>query len=218
MQNAHQHQFIAYNDIISLMRKHEGLVLAVSVFSLFLIPTAVNNAYASAEIAKSPKIIVPNHSFHDANEPVRVHFDVRALDYLGKSIPIQCDRYSGTVFDLGKTTVRCHAVDSFGNEARNSFVVTVGYDIVYIPSWLKNTTQFWLSGQMSDTEYTGMLEYLLENKILHVPYTTKSKDIIPSEIPSWIKTNSQNWVDGKASDDEFSIGIQWMIQRNLISL
>ena len=75
-----------------------------------------------------------------------------------------------------------------------------------------------MNNQISDTEYAKTLEFLLENKIIHVPYSSQSKEIDNSEIPIWIKTNSQKWIQGNASDDEFSIGIQWMLERGLVQI
>ena len=120
------------------------------------------------------------------------------------------------MFKTGKTTVRCMAVDSFGNKVRDSFVITVGYEIVQIPNWLKQITQFWTSGNIPDTEYFQTLSFLLDEQIIHVPYTKTPKNNGDSEIPIWIKINAEKWVKGDMSDDEFSIGIQWMLDRKIV--
>lgn len=106
-------------------------------------------------------------------------------------------------------------MDSSGNIARASFIVTVGNNFVKIPDWFKQTTQFWVNNNTSDREYTKAIQFLISQKIVHIPFTNQGDDI-DSEIPIWIKTNSQNWIDGNASTDEFSIGISWMIERGLV--
>jgi len=69
---------------------------------------------------------------------------------------------------------------------------------------------------MSDEQYAVSLKYLIEQKIVHVPYSIQTTDDPSLEIPIWIKTNSQKWIDGAMSNDEFSIGVQWMLERGLI--
>jgi len=108
------------------------------------------------------------------------------------------------------------AVDSFGNEIRDSFVITVGYEIVQIPGWLKQITHFWTSGNIPDVQYFQTLSFLLDEQVIHVPYTKTPKSNGNYEIPSWIKTNAEKWVNGDLSDDEFSIGMQWMLDRKII--
>ncbi|MDH3764960.1 MAG: hypothetical protein OER82_04030 [Nitrosopumilus sp.] len=108
------------------------------------------------------------------------------------------------------------AVDSFGNEVRDSFVVTVGYEIVQIPDWFKQTAKFWASQTMSDDEYIQTIDFLIDEQIIHIPQTKTPKDKADSNIPMLIKTNAEKWGKGEMSDDEFSIGIQWMLNQWMI--
>ena len=187
------------------------------VFSMLVLQVVTENeAFASDSL--KPVITTPEDIYVTSKIPTSVFYSVTAVDNTNKQIPVICDKGIGHIFNPGKTTVRCYTVDSLGNEARTSFVVTVGYEIVKIPNWFKLTTGYWVNNQMSDTEYAKTLEFLLENKIIHVPYSNHSKEITNSEIPIWIKTNSQKWIQGNASDDEFSIGIQWMLERGLVKI
>jgi len=188
-----------------------------TVFSILILQTvAENEAFASDSV--KPIITTPEDIYVISKVPTTVFYSITAVNNVGKQLQVDCDRGVGHVFNTGKTTVRCYAVDSSGNEARASFVVTVGYEIVKIPNWFKLTTGYWVNNQISDIEYAKTLEFLLENKIIHVPYSNQSKEIDNSEIPIWIKTNSQKWIQGNASDDEFSIGIQWMLERGLVQI
>jgi len=56
---------------------------------------------------------------------MRVRFAVIAQDAVDGARPVVCNPRSGTRFKLGKTTVRCSAVDTSGNVAGARFVVTV---------------------------------------------------------------------------------------------
>jgi hypothetical protein len=50
-------------------------------------------------------------------------FVAKAHDRVDGSVPVHCSPPSGAVYNLGKTTVRCRAVDTHGNRASRSFVV-----------------------------------------------------------------------------------------------
>lgn len=185
--------------------------------TLSIILLSANNTFATeSSDTVRPIITTQGDIYHVSTIPSPVSLKISAFDNVDGKIQVDCDKTSSTVFQLGKTTVRCYAIDSAGNEARTSFVVNVGTNFVKIPNWFKGTTQYWLNHQMSDTEYVSTLKYLLEQKIVHVPTMKKTSDNHVLEIPVWIKSNSQKWIDGKMSNDEFSIGIQWMLERGII--
>jgi len=50
---------------------------------------------------------------------------VTATDLVDGTVAASCDKASGTVFPLGKTTVKCTATDKAGNKSDRSFVVNV---------------------------------------------------------------------------------------------
>ncbi len=190
----------------------------MTVISILLLQTAAsNNAFATepSDTVK-PTITTQGDIYKISTLPTPVSLSILAFDDVDGQIRVDCDKTSQTIFKIGKTTVRCYAMDSAGNEARASFEVTVGDNFVKIPDWVKNLTQYWVNGQMSDEEYAASLKYLMEQKIVHVPYSIQTTDAAASEVPIWIKTNSQKWIDGKMSNDEFSIGVQWMLERGLI--
>ena len=188
------------------------------IFSLFLVSTIfVNDASASSDKTK-PVITTPGDMYEVSKHPTTVSFSVSAHDDVDGDVRAHCDMSEYTVFKIGQTTVRCYAMDKSGNIAKDSFVVTVGNNFVIIPDWFKHTTQFWLNNHISDREYTETLQFLMDEKIVYVPFNSKLNDTIDPEFPIWIKTNSQNWVDGNASTDEFSIGISWMIERGVVGV
>ena len=191
------------------------IIFTVSLSVLFA--GSVNDVFAveQSTMLKS-KIITNGDLYVESNIPTQIPFSVTAMDGFNNSIPVECDKTPKTMFKVGKTTVRCMAFDSFGNKATDSFVVTIGYEIVQIPDWLKNITQFWISGGISDDEYFQTLSFLLDEKIIHVPYTKTPKNSGDYEIPIWIKTYAERWVDGEISDDEFSIGMYWLLDREII--
>ena len=194
------------------------IILLSMTISILLLQTAASyNAFAtdSSDTVK-PTITTQGDIYKISTIPTPVSLSILAVDDVDGQIRVDCDSTSQTIFQIGKTTVRCYTIDSSGNEARASFVVTVGDNFVKIPDWVKNLTQYWLNQQMSDVQYGVTLKYLIEQKIVHVPYSKQTTDDATSGVPIWIKTNSQKWIDGTMSNDEFSIGVQWMLERGLI--
>ena len=192
----------------------------MTVFSILLLQTAASNYAFATESSDNIKPIITTQGdiYQISTIPTPVSLLISAVDDVDGKVRVDCDSTSKTIFQIGKTTVRCYAMDSAGNEARESFVVTVGDNFVMIPDWVKNLTQYWINQQMSDEQYATTMTYLMAQKIVHVPYSGKVTDEPNWEVPIWIKTNSQNWIDGTSSVDEFSIGIQLMLERGLIQV
>jgi len=191
------------------------IIFAVSSSIIFAVNVNDASAVELSNIT-SPKIITDGDLYIKSKIPTQVSFNVVATDSLNKPIPVECNKTLNTIFKTGKTTVRCMAVDSFGNEVRDSFVVTVGYEIVQIPDWFKQTAKFWAYQTMSDDEYIQTIDFLIDEQIIHIPQTKTPKDKADSNIPMLIKTNAEKWGKGEMSDDEFSIGIQWMLNQGMI--
>ncbi len=175
--------------------------------AMFLTISLVSSAFAENSVNETkgkdnpPIILVPNDIYVQANEPASVKFKVTVKDDFDKDLTADCDAVSGQEFGLGKTTVRCIAVDSNGNMGRNSFVVTVGYEITEIPIWTKTLVAYWTSGLISDSEFTDSMNYLIQNKIVKIP--SKNGNTI-YDLPTWVKTYSNWWVSGKISNDEYA--------------
>jgi len=170
----------------------------------------------SLVIDKEPPILLmPNDIYVTSSIPTNVPFTVKALDNVDGKVPVNCDKIPNQVFKMGKTVVRCEAYDSSRNRSQASFMVTVGYEIVQIPTWVKDTTKFWTNNAIDDNTYSETIRYLIKERIVKVPIA-KISDYYKADIPIWIKTNAQFWVDGKISDDEYSIMLPWMINRGLI--
>ena len=124
----------------------------------------------STFIDKEPPIILtPNDIYVTSSVPANVPFSVKALDNFDGKVPVNCDKIPGQIFKIGKTVVRCEARDSSGNRSQSSFVVTVGYEIVQIPSWVKGTTKFWINNSIDDNTYSETIRYLIQEKIVKVP-------------------------------------------------
>ena len=189
-------------------------VLSMSLFSATAAGVEQKNASGVAD-DEPPKLVMPKDIYITSKNPARVDFKVNATDNVNGEVYVQCDRISGGIFKMGKTTVRCEAEDSAGNKSRASFVVTVGYDIVQIPSWVKQPTNLWTENLIDDKTYARTMGFLIKERPVQIPFA-KSPSSSESEIPVWIKTNAKEWVENRISDDEYSIMLQWLINRNII--
>lgn len=189
-------------------------VLSMSLFSATAAGVEQNNA-SGADDKEPPKLFMPKDIYIISKNPARVDFKVNATDNVNDEVHVQCDRISGGIFKMGKTTVRCETEDSDGNKSRASFVVTVGYNIVQIPSWVKQPTKLWIEDLIDDKTYAKTMGFLIKERLVQIPFA-KSPSSPESGIPVWIKTNAKAWVDNRISDDEYSIMLQWLINRNII--
>ncbi len=88
----------------------------------------------------------------------------------------------------------------------------------YIPSWIKQVAEFWISDQIDDSGFVQVIEYLVQQDIITIPYAEAPEGDAAVSIPSWIKTNAEFWVKGNTSDDEFAIGLEWLINNGIIAV
>jgi len=85
-----------------------------------------------------------------------------------------------------------------------------------IPDWVKQVAEFWITDLIEDSGFVQVIEYLVQQDIITIPYAEAPEGEAAAEIPSWIKMNADFWVNGKISDDEFAIGLEWLINNGII--
>ncbi|WP_016939563.1 MULTISPECIES: hypothetical protein [Nitrosopumilus] len=173
------------------------LPVLVFVFALFYVPGVF-----------AQEMLRPNDVYVDSDVQTQVPWKIGTIS--NKLLSFYCDKTEQSVFNLGKTTVRCVASDTEGNESRTSFVVTVGYTVVQIPDWFEHPTKYWLNGVISDEEYVASIKSLLQKNVIQIPTAEFKDNNSVQNIPIWIKQNAEKWVEHKITDDEFSIGLQWL--------
>jgi hypothetical protein len=92
------------------------------------------------------------------------------------------------------------------------------FDIAHdkIPSWIKNTAAQWSRGEISDSDFSDGIRYLIENDFIRVPGIQDTES--ESEIPDWIKNSASWWASGKITEDEFINSIKYLIENRIIIL
>lgn len=90
-----------------------------------------------------------------------------------------------------------------------------------VPLWVQTTAQFWIDKNVSDSEFTDALGFLVKEKIIEVKVDTPliETDQISDEeqqVPEWIATTTNRWINGKVPEDQFLEGIKGMIKNKII--
>jgi len=85
-----------------------------------------------------------------------------------------------------------------------------------IPGWVKQVAEFWVADQIDDVGFVQVIEYLVQQGIIAIPYAEAPEEESPVEIPVWIKTNAEFWINGDVSDDDFALGLEWLINNGII--
>ena len=88
-------------------------------------------------------------------------------------------------------------------------------EIPKIPSWLKLNAEWWVDGQISDSEFLEGIDFLFSKGVIFVA----GKEINAEEtwsIPSWYKTTATWWAQDKITDDEFLSAIENLVTRGII--
>ena len=84
-----------------------------------------------------------------------------------------------------------------------------------IPQWIKTNANWWITNQISDSEFLEGIDFLFEKQIVSVP----QRDVIPESqwnIPSWVKTSTGWWYEGKISDNDYFNIIENLVKRKII--
>ncbi|MEK6877476.1 MAG: hypothetical protein AABZ49_02515, partial [Thermoproteota archaeon] len=89
---------------------------------------------------------------------------------------------------------------------------------ITLPDWIRNNAKWWSQGAISDSDFVTGIQYMIKQRIIHIP---KGESIVNGSsvsIPSWIKTNAGWWADKKISDTSFANGIQYLISVGIIKI
>ena len=88
-----------------------------------------------------------------------------------------------------------------------------------IPQWIKNNAGWWADKQISDTDFSKGIEYLIRIDIIKIPETIPvDANISETHIPEWIKNNAGWWAENLLSDEEFTKSIQYLITQRIIKI
>ena len=84
-----------------------------------------------------------------------------------------------------------------------------------VPQWIKNNAKWWSSEQISDSDFIGGIEYLIQEKIIAIPPMTPLDNSVQT-IPKWVKNNANWWSEGTITEDEFLAAIEFLVKNSII--
>jgi len=85
-----------------------------------------------------------------------------------------------------------------------------------IPDWIKQVAEFWIADEIDDSGFVQVIEYLVQQRIITIPYAEAPEGEAATGIPIWIKTTAEFWVNGDVLDDEFATALEWLINNGII--
>ncbi|MBM2852960.1 MAG: hypothetical protein HW420_1507 [Candidatus Nitrosotenuis sp.] len=85
-----------------------------------------------------------------------------------------------------------------------------------IPDWVKDQSEWWLTGATSDSEFIRSFEYLIENKIIIIPNMPESDKEARAPIPTWFKNNVKWWNQDLITDTDFAKGLEYLVNNGII--
>ena len=103
-------------------------------------------------------------------------------------------------------------------EPQESEIVAKTSSKTFVPAWIKDVAKFWIDDKIDDSGFVQVIEYLVQQGIITIPYAEAPEGEASAEIPIWIKTSAEFWVNGKTSDDEFATALEWLINNGIIKV
>lgn len=89
-------------------------------------------------------------------------------------------------------------------------------NISNIPDWIKNNAKWWSEGQISDSEFTSCIQYLIKENIMVIPELPISSQSSEEQVPDWVRSKAGWWADGLISEGDFVSGIRYLVEFGLI--
>ena len=87
-----------------------------------------------------------------------------------------------------------------------------------IPEWVKNNASWWSERQISQTEFTNGLEFLINEGIIYVPPTEPGVPEPDKIIPDWVRNTVGWWANDEISDYVFIDAMKYLIEIGLIKV
>jgi hypothetical protein len=94
----------------------------------------------------------------------------------------------------------------------------INNNIIVIPDLVISNAMWWSNNQISESDFTSGIEFLIKKEIIIVPQIPDSQTNGNSGVPTWIKNNAGWWGEGLISDTEFVNGIQYLINNGIIRI
>ena len=81
-----------------------------------------------------------------------------------------------------------------------------------IPIWIKRVAGLWSSGNASDADFFGAVDYMIQHNIV----VSDNEENTVSIVPHWMQKNAHLWFTGEIDDNTFVGSIQYLISSGII--
>ena len=151
-------------------------------------------------------------------------------NYINLEFPKHSENEFFQVFLNDESVDSIQSVDDMGNwhvaflvEPQSEGILTISgfdpegeqLDDILIPDWIRNDVDFWLTNDISDSEFLEDIDYLFKKQVISAPDPNVSVES-QRHIPSWIKTSASWWYEERISDNEFLNLIENLVKRKII--
>jgi len=85
-----------------------------------------------------------------------------------------------------------------------------------IPTWVKNTADWWSDDEIDDGSFVAGLQWLISNGIISLPPMEQGVGDGDNIIPGWIKSTAGWWAEDQIHDITFVAAIKYLIAEGII--
>lgn len=85
-----------------------------------------------------------------------------------------------------------------------------------VPSWVKQYTALWSSGNIDDDQFIRGITDLIDQNIISIDDDIVKTDNKDKSIPSWFKSTARWYSEGLITEKEFLFGLQYLIEKEVI--
>ena len=87
---------------------------------------------------------------------------------------------------------------------------------VSIPDWVRSSAGWWAEGLITDRDFAGGIQYLVEAGTILVPLPEGPGAGGAGRIPDWVRSSAGWWAEGLITDRDFAGGIQYLVSEGII--
>ncbi len=192
--------------------------------------TTDKESYATGETIRISGFIKPQATYYSVDVTLLIQDSIGNIVSHTKLTPASDGTFQTSIVASGQLWIEAGEYSIKANylsqTTKTTFYFTKGTDTAptpkpqldstQIPQWIKQVGEFWIEDKIDDAGFVQVIEFLVKEGIIRIPYAEAPESEAATKIPSWIKSNTEFWVTGKISDDEFTIGLEWLINNGII--
>ena len=98
---------------------------------------------------------------------------------------------------------------------------------IQIPYWIKDVAGWWTNNEISEKEFLGGIEYLINNGIIELSFmpcggaaaiAASDPTLNAKLVPEWVKNTAGWWATDQINDADFINGLEYLIKKDIIGI